>query len=194
MIDRLPSKQIYEVSLHTRRDTYEWVASAPAFVDYDRVVGIHVDSIGAAESLGDISDSNITRHFRMTGAMVNGLRIAMDRIAKVDTINCNLFSRLLHPDYIDLALMNPSGESWYPIDRYSSRRELARTLGMGAVGVVRLGNRGSVHSLVGLDETSDLSIQVMSHGGELAVLSNQELLNFYQRLNPETSAKLYEVS
>ena len=193
MDDRLKEKPTYNVITYSHRDKYEWVSSAFATIEYDRVTGIQVSNGDHTQFFGSVPPESDRKSFYMSQVMIKGLSIALNRINNVEHINCNLFSRLLHADYTQLAQSDPDGVSWYPIEKAPSKARETKTLGMGAVGVIALESRGSVHSLVGLGEDSGLGIQVMSHGAELAMVLNEEVIDFYQNLNPETGAGLYAI-
>lgn len=193
MSEYRPSSELFSVATYSYRDTYAWYSSAYSSVGYDRIMGLEIERVDSRKVIGEISEDYTKKYYELSESMIDGLRVAMSRIALKEPINCNLFSRLLHPEYVDLALSKPLGESWYPIAKYAGVGEQIETLEKGQIGFVVLGSRGPVHSLVGVDAEADLSIQVMSHGAELAIVSNEALLRFYTELNPETNVGLYTI-
>ncbi len=163
------------VTLLTKPDVFQFSSLTRNPLPYTRILGASYkaervlirDGLPENEWLLDLASNFAER-------LITALRC----IKAEEPMNCHRFSRIMTDT--QKPRFASDDESYAVSDIYAKNK--VKTLGLGRLGLVGSETEinGARHSLIGLGEDSDYSIQVMSARSDLGIARYNDVLNLYR--------------
>jgi hypothetical protein len=178
------------VTLLTKLDTFRFSTLDKNPLPYTRVLGV----TAGTERVVVLRDETPEDEWSLDlpSDFAERLFTAMKCIKSGEPMNCHRFSRIVAG--VQSPRFTSDDESYAISDIHEKNRVI--TLGLGELGLVgsEAEINGARHSLIGLGEDVDYSIQVMSAQGDVGIARYDDVLNLYRGSWPnERSADLYKV-
>lgn len=163
-----------------------WDGERKISLPFQRITAVsHERDDQGTQSVADANSRRLTLPHQFAGRLIDIAEAILD---KSEQVNCHVFGR-------HIAGLSPSTRE--PVVS-TEGLPITRNLALGAIGVIGLSGEGRYkhycsvpHTMIGLGEDTEESIQVMSINSELGIAKNDDVLTFYKELFPDSDVDIY---